>query len=104
MVKTSVAAIVFAIGLGGYAVAQDTAPGPPAGTKPMKPEPMMHMHHHKHHHKHHHSMYPKHHDTAAPIAAPPTPRNKKTRAPTAPPEGLARQGVGWDLDAAYCSD
>jgi hypothetical protein len=39
MVKTFVAAIVLTIGLGGYAVAQDTAPGSPAGTKPMTPEP-----------------------------------------------------------------
>jgi hypothetical protein len=60
------AAIVLTIGLGGYAVAQDTAPGSPAGTKPMTPEPMMHMHHHVHHH----SMHPKHHDMAAPVAAP----------------------------------
>jgi predicted secreted protein len=41
MVKTFVAAIVLTIGLGGYAVAQDTAPGSPAGTKPMTPEPMI---------------------------------------------------------------
>jgi hypothetical protein len=81
---------LFVAGRIGYAGAQDTASGPPAGTKPMTPEPVMNMHHHKHHH----SMYPKHHDTAAPMAAPPTPRNKKTRAPRAPPERLARQGVG----------
>ena len=62
MVKTFVAAIVLTIGAGGYAVAQDS----PAGTKPMTPEPMMHMHHHTHHH----STHPKHHDAGAPMAAP----------------------------------
>jgi hypothetical protein len=66
MVKVLVAAIVLTIGIGSYAVAQDTAPGSPAGTKPMTPAPMMHMHHHTHRH----SMRPKHHDMAAPMAAP----------------------------------
>jgi hypothetical protein len=70
MVKVFVAAIVLTIGIGGYAVAQDTAPGSPAGTKPMTPAPMMHMHHPMHHHAHRHSMHPKHHDMAAPMAAP----------------------------------
>ena len=88
MVKTFVAAIVLTIGLGGYAVAQDTAPGSPAGTKPMTPEPVMHMHHH--------SMHPKHHDMAAPMAAPAdAPNKKKTRAPSAPPEGETRRRTGF---------
>jgi hypothetical protein len=70
MVEIFVAAAVLTIGLNGFAVAQDTAPGAPAGTKPMTPVPIMHMHHHTHYHTHHHSMHPKHHDMAAPMAAP----------------------------------
>jgi hypothetical protein len=69
MVKTLVAATVLTIGLSGYALAQDTAPGSPAGTKPMTPAPMMHMHHPMHH-VHHRTMHPKHHDRAAPMASP----------------------------------
>ena len=103
MVNTFVAAIVLMIGLGGYAVAQDTAPDSPAGTKPMTPAPIMHMHHQLHHHTHHRSMHPKHHDAAAPMAAPAdAPKYGTSRA-----QRLARarqiQGEDLDLDAAFCS-
>ena len=64
MIKSFVVAAALTIGFAGYALAQDTVTGAPAGTAPMKPAPMTHMHHHTHHHIHHH------HDMAAPMAAP----------------------------------
>ena len=80
MIKSLVAAAALTIGLAGYAFAQETVPGAPAGTAPMTPAPGTpvpvpgmtpapmgsHMHHHVHHHHHHHS----HHDMAAPAEAP----------------------------------
>jgi hypothetical protein len=70
MIKSFVVAAALTIGFAGYAWAQETVTGAPAGTAPMKPAPMMHMHHHMYHHMHHHSMHPMHHDMAAPMAAP----------------------------------
>jgi hypothetical protein len=70
MIKSLVTAATLTIALTGYALAQDTAPGSPAGTKPMTPEPMMHMHkvmRPMHHHPTHH---PKHHTMAGPMASP----------------------------------
>jgi hypothetical protein len=68
MIKTLAAAAVLSLGLAGYAVAQETAPGSPAGTASVNAEPPMthhHHHHYVHHHHHHH-----HHMHAAPMAAP----------------------------------
>ncbi len=80
MIKSFVAAVALTIGLAGYAFAQETVPGAPAGTAPVTPAPgtpapipgMMtpsptgsHMHHHVHHHYHH-----VHHHMAAPAEAP----------------------------------
>jgi hypothetical protein len=70
MIKSLVAAAALTIGLAGYAFAQETAPGAPAGTAPMTPAPMMHMHHHMHHHHHMHRTHHMHHGRAAPMAAP----------------------------------
>jgi hypothetical protein len=70
MIKNLVTAAALTISLAGFAFAQDTAPGSPAGTKPMTPEPMTQMHHPMgalHHHPSHH---PKHHTAAAPMASP----------------------------------
>jgi hypothetical protein len=77
MIKSLVTAVALTIGLTGYAFAQDTVTGAPAGTAPVTPAPgtpapipgMMgaskgsHMHHHPSHH-------PKHHTAAAPMASP----------------------------------
>jgi hypothetical protein len=69
MIKTLAAAAVLSLGLSGYALAQSTITGAPAGTAPETaepPAPMMHHHHHHHHvHHYHHHM---HH--MAPEAAP----------------------------------
>jgi hypothetical protein len=65
MIRTLAAAAVLSIGLGGYALAQSTVTGAPAGTAPETAEPMHHVHHHVHHHHHHHM----HHVTAAPARA-----------------------------------
>jgi hypothetical protein len=71
MMKSLVTAATLTVGLTGYAFAQDTAPGAPAGTKPMTPEPMTQMMHHHMHAAHHHpSHHPKHHTAAAPMASP----------------------------------
>ena len=39
MIKSLLAAAVLTIGLAGYAVAQDTSPGAPAGNAPTTPAP-----------------------------------------------------------------
>jgi hypothetical protein len=83
MIKTLVAASTLVLGLTGFALAQDTVTGAPAGTAPMKPPPMTDMAKtmgksmHKPMHKpmHHMSMKmhkPMHHKKpmAAPMAAP----------------------------------
>jgi hypothetical protein len=70
MIKTLAAAAVLSLSLAGYAVAQETAPGSPAGTASVNaepPAPMMHHHHHHHHYVHHHHH---HHMAPAPEAAP----------------------------------
>ena len=66
MIKTLAAAAVLSLGLSGYALAQSTITGAPAGTAPetAEPMPMHHHHHHQSHHHHHHHMH------AAPMAAP----------------------------------
>jgi hypothetical protein len=80
MIKRLVTAAALTIGLAGYAFAQNTITGAPAGTAPETPAPgtpapipgMMpaptgsRVHHHMHHHVHHHM----HHHMAAPMAAP----------------------------------
>jgi hypothetical protein len=76
MIKTLAAAAIFSLGLAGYAVAQETSPGAPAGNAPVTQEPpgpggampMMHHHHHHHHYMHHHHHH--HHHHMAPMAAP----------------------------------
>ena len=71
MIKSLVTAAALTISLTGYAFAQDTAPGAPAGTKPMAPEPVTQMMHHPMHTMHHHpTHHPKHHTMAAPMASP----------------------------------
>jgi hypothetical protein len=65
MIKTLAAAAVLSLGLAGYAAAQETTTGAPAGTASVNHEPpMTGMHHHHRHHHHHHM----HH--AAPMASP----------------------------------
>ena len=72
MMKSFVSAAALTISLTGYAFAQDTAPGSPAGKKPMTPEPMTQMmHHHPMHTMHHKpTQHPKHHTPAAPMTSP----------------------------------
>jgi hypothetical protein len=67
MIKTLAAAAVLSLALSGYALAQSTVTGAPAGSAPENAEPPapMHHHHHYHHHHYHHHM---HH--MAPEAAP----------------------------------
>jgi hypothetical protein len=87
MIKSLAVAAALTIGLAGYAFAQNTITGAPAGTAPETPAPgtpapipgLMppapgtpaqmgsDMHHHHHHYHHHHHM---HHHEAAPMAAP----------------------------------
>jgi hypothetical protein len=85
MIKSLVTAAALTIGLAGYAFAQNTITGAPAGTAPETPAPgtpvpipgtmgaptaaptESHMHHHVvHHHVHHHM----HHHMAASAEAP----------------------------------
>jgi hypothetical protein len=68
MIKTLAAAAVLSLGLAGYAVAQETTTGAPAGTASVNHEPPMTGMHHHHHHHHHHHMHHMHHE--APMAAP----------------------------------
>lgn len=70
MIKSLAAAAVLTIALAGYAVAQETVTGAPAGTAPVTAEPAP-MHHHHHHHHYHHHM---HHMAPAP-AAPEAPKS-----------------------------
>jgi hypothetical protein len=70
MTKSLVVAAALTLGLTGYALAQNTVTGAPAGTAPMTPEPVMRMHHPMRNTKHHRTHKPKHHDAAAPMAAP----------------------------------
>jgi hypothetical protein len=73
MIKTLVTAAALSLGLAGYALAQETAPGAPAGTAPATAEPPMVEHHHHHHHHHHHIYHHHHHHHMAPEAAPAAP-------------------------------
>ena len=68
MIKTLAAAAVLSLGLSGYALAQSTITGAPAGTAPETAEPMAVHHHHHHHHHYHHHHHHMHH--MAPEAAP----------------------------------
>jgi hypothetical protein len=69
MIKTIGIAAVLSLGLVGYAFAQATVTGAPAGTAPETAEPMTHHHHHHHHwHWHHHHMH-----VMAPAPAPMAP-------------------------------
>ena len=71
MINSLVTAAALTISLTGYSFAQDTAPGAPAGTKPMAPEAVTQMMHHPMHTMHHHpTHHPKHHTMAAPMASP----------------------------------
>jgi hypothetical protein len=78
MIKSLVIAAALTVSLTGYAFAQDTAPGAPAGTKPVTPPPITDMantagkpmHHPMHATKHHPTHHPKHHTPAAPMASP----------------------------------
>jgi hypothetical protein len=71
MIKSLVVAAVLSLGLAGYAVAQETTTGAPAGTASVNhepPGPGSMMHHHHHHHYVHHHHHP--HMAPAPDAAP----------------------------------
>jgi hypothetical protein len=79
MIKTLVAASTLLLGLTGFALAQDTVTGAPAGTAPMKPPPMTDMAktmgksmHKPMHHTGMKMHKPMHHKkpTAAPMATP----------------------------------
>ena len=70
MIKSLVTAAAFTMGLTGYAFAQDTAPGSPAGTKPMTPEPITQMHHPMNAVHHHPSYYWSITLMAAPVTSP----------------------------------
>lgn len=53
MIKTLAVAAVLSLGIAGYAVAQETTTGAPAGTASVNHEPpVVHRHHHHHHHHH----------------------------------------------------
>jgi hypothetical protein len=69
MIKSIVVAAALTIGFAGYAVAQETVTGAPAGTASVNAEPPMHHHHHHHHHHYHHH----HHHMMAP--APEAPKS-----------------------------
>jgi hypothetical protein len=58
-------AAVVSLGLAGYAVAQETTTGAPAGTASVNHEPPGPVGHHHHHYVHHH-----HHMAPVPEAAP----------------------------------
>jgi hypothetical protein len=78
MIKSLVTAAALTVSLTGYAFAQDTAPGAPAGTAPVTPPPITDMantatksmHHPMHAAHHHPSHHPKHHTAASPMASP----------------------------------
>jgi hypothetical protein len=72
VIKTLVTAAVLSLGLGGYAFAQSTITGAPAGTAPVTAEPMSHHHHHHHWHWHHHHHHM--HEMAPAPAAPAAPQ------------------------------
>ena len=77
MIKSLVAAAALTIGLAGYAIAQEAAPGAPAGAEPMAAKPPMHHHMHHHHHQMHHHVHHHHHhhhNMAAPAPAPEAPK------------------------------
>jgi hypothetical protein len=64
MIQSLVVAAVVSLGLAGYAVAQETTTGAPAGTASVNHEPpgaVVHHHHHHHPYVHHH-----HHAAPAP--------------------------------------
>ena len=78
MIKSLVTAAALTIGLAGYAFAQNTITGAPAGTAPETPAPIpgmmaaptgvAHAHHVVHHHVVHHHVV--HHHMAASAEAP----------------------------------
>ena len=71
MIKSLVIAAVVSLGLAGYAVAQETTTGAPAGTASVNHEPPGPVGHHHHHYFHHHHWHHHHHHMApAPEAAP----------------------------------
>jgi hypothetical protein len=70
MIKTLSAAAILSLGLTGYALAQSTVTGAPAGTAPETAEPPAVHHHHHYHHHHHHWHHHHHHMAPAPEAAP----------------------------------
>jgi hypothetical protein len=71
MIKSLVVAAVVSLGLAGYAVAQETTTGAPAGTASVNHEPPGPVEHHHHHYIHHHHWHHHHHHMApAPEAAP----------------------------------
>ena len=71
MIKSLVVAAVVSLGLAGYAVAQETTTGAPAGTASVNHEPPGPVGHHHHHYFHHHHWHHHHHHMApAPEAAP----------------------------------
>jgi hypothetical protein len=104
MIKSIVAAAVLTIGLAGYAVAQETTTGAPAGEAPMTQEPapmaphhhvvhhhvMHHVHHHVHHMAHHNHMMAPAPEAGAPPAggagAPPAGGAPAGGAPAANPQ------------------
>jgi hypothetical protein len=89
MIKSLVVAAVVSFGLAGYAVAQETTTGAPAGTASVNhepPGPMVHHHHHYVHHHHWHWHHHHHHMAPAPEAAP-SPEAAPAPAPApAPPQ------------------
>jgi hypothetical protein len=78
IIKSLVTAATLALALTGHAFAQDTAPGAPAGSKPVTPPPITDMaktatksmHQPMHSMHHHPTQHPKHHTMAAPMASP----------------------------------
>jgi hypothetical protein len=71
MIKSLVVAAVVSLGLAGYAVAQETTTGAPAGTASVNHEPPGPVGRHHHHYFHHHHWHHHHHHMApAPEAAP----------------------------------
>jgi len=67
MIKSCLVASAIAIGLAGYALAQETTPGSPMRNAPMTQEPgggmvptTRHLVHHHHVYHHHYAYHPRH--------------------------------------------
>ncbi len=88
MIKSLLAAAALTAGLAGYALAQETTTGAPAGTIPETQEPPPTMRHHVHHHLHHYVHHVHHtHHMGHPAGMAPGPSGEGAPAGAAPASG-----------------